>query len=329
MVDVAASTVRDVLERDGYVIVEDVFDPAADFSPLYDEWQSILDEVVEGLVSLGVSSSRFESLPFEQRLLAVTAESGRNIAGFFDISLPQSNIQRDTPVCASPALFALLTHPRLLDVVEDVIGPEVTSNPTQHVRMKLPERSSADRRNGLTAGVPYHQDQGVLLPEADESEILTCWVAVTDADESNGCLRVYPGTEHGGLVGHCSPDSPAMQGPGQIGIPGRLLPPASPTPLPMRAGSALFFNRTLIHGSGENLSTDRVRISLDLRYQPTGQPTGRPAFPSFVARSRSDPGSILSDPAAWRDMWYAARARLAEDGTPRFNRWDSDSAVCA
>ncbi len=329
MGDVLASSLRDSLERDGYVIVEDVFDPTRDFSPLYDDWQAILDEVVDDLIANGESSSRFDSLPFEQRLLAVTADSGKNIARFFDISLPQSGIRRDTPVCASAAVFALLTHDRLLDVVEEIIGPEVTSNPTQHVRMKLPESCEAGRRNGLTAGVPFHQDQGVLLPEADDSEILTCWVAVTDADESTACLCIYPGTEHGGLVDHCAPESPAMRSPGQVGIPGRLLPQAAPQALPMRAGSALFFNRTLIHGSFENRAADRVRISLDLRYQPTGQPTGRPAFPSFVARSRRDPSSALSDPAAWRDMWYQARERLAEEGTPRFNRWDSDSATCA
>lgn len=329
MGEIVAGSLKDDLQRDGYVIVEDVFDPALDFAPLYDDWQAVLDEVVDDLIAQGAASSRFDSLPFDERLLAVTAESGKNIARFFDISLPQSDVRRDTPICASAGVFALLTHQRLLDVVEEILGPELTSNPTQHVRMKLPERYDAGRKNGLTAGVPFHQDQGVLLPEADDSEILTCWVAVTDADESTACLWIYQGTEHGGLVSHCTADSPAMRGPSQIGIPQRLLPEATPKSLPMRAGSALFFNRTLIHGSFENRTTDRVRISLDLRYQPTGQPTGRPAFPSFVARSRRDPSSVLTDPVAWRELWYEARERLAEDGTPRFNRWDSDSLACA
>jgi len=320
---------RERLRRDGYLVVEDVFDPVEDFGPLYADWQSILDDLAGRLIGEGLLTSAYESLPFEQRLLAVTAESRSNLGGHFDISLPQSNVSLDTPLCVSPAVFALLTGKRLLDVVEELIGPEITSNPTQHVRMKLPQRNEADARNGLTAAVPFHQDQGVLLPEADDSQILTCWVAVTDADETTGCLRVYPGTERGTLVAHCTGDSPVMRGPGQIGIPSRLLPEGSSKPLPMRAGSALFFDRTLIHGSGENHTADRVRISLDLRYQPTGQPTGRPAFPSFVARSRRDPASVLADPLVWRNRWYAARERLAREGTPRFNRWDSDSPVCA
>jgi phytanoyl-CoA hydroxylase len=317
------------LERDSYVIVEDVFDPSTDFSPLYEEWTVILDDIVGRLTADGALSSSFEQLPFEQRLVAVTEESGQQISGHFDISLPQRDISSDTPVSASPAAFRLLTKDRLLDVVEELVGPEITSNPTQHVRMKLPERALTNRGDGLSAGVPFHQDQGVLLPEADDSDILTCWVAITDANESNGCLQVFPGSEHGRFLEHCPGDSAAMQGPGQIGIPARLLPAVGAKPLPMRAGSALFFNRHLVHGSGDNKTTDQVRISLDLRYQPTGQASGRPMFPSFVARSKSDPGSELHDPATWRQMWYDARDRLAERETPQFNRWSSDSPTCA
>jgi hypothetical protein len=259
----------------------------------------------------------------------VTEHSGHHISSHFDISLPQGNIRPDTPVCACPAAFRLLTKDSLLDVVEELIGPEITSNPIQHVRMKLPERALSDRRDGLSAGVPFHQDQGVLLPEADDSDILTCWLAITDADEANGCLQVYPQSDRGRFLEHCPGDSAAMQGLNQIGIPPRLLPDASPKPLPMRAGSALFFNQMLVHGSRDNTTIDKVRISFDLRYQPTGRPSGRPMFPGFVARSKSDPSSELRDPAEWRRLWYDARDRLAEVETPRFNRWSAGSASCA
>ena len=97
----------------------------------------------------------------------------------------------------------------------------------------------------------------------------------------------------------------------------------------MRAGSALFFNRHLVHGSGDNTTTDQVRISLDLRYQPTGQASGRPMFPSFVARSKSDPGSELHDPADWRQMWYDAATGSPNGRRHSFNRWSSDSPTCA
>jgi phytanoyl-CoA hydroxylase len=324
-----AIDVKERLERDSFVIVEDIFDPEVDLAPLYGQWSAVLDDVVTTLMARGLLTTTFAELPFEERLIAVTEQSGQNVSKYFDISLPQRNISRDTPICASPAMFRLLTNERLLDVVEDMIGPEITSNPTQHVRMKLPGRALADPHDGLSAGVPFHQDQGVLLPEADESDILTCWVAITDADESNGCLQVFPQSDQAGLVQHCPGDSAAMVGPGQVGIPSRLLPGTDARPLPMPAGSALFFNRRLVHGSCDNTTTDKVRISLDLRYQPTGQPTGRPMFPSFVARSQEDPGSVLRDAGKWRDLWYEARDRLAHDATLRFNRWGTGSPACA
>jgi phytanoyl-CoA hydroxylase len=327
--DGTAMNLKSQLERDSYVIVDDLFDPDVDFASLYDEWSAVLDDVVARLTSEGAMPSSFDELPFEQRLVAVTEHSGHHISSHFDISLPQGNIRPDTPVCACPAAFRLLTKDSLLDVVEELIGPEITSNPIQHVRMKLPERALSDRRDGLSAGVPFHQDQGVLLPEADDSDILTCWLAITDADEANGCLQVYPRSDRGRFLDHCPGDSAAMQGLNQIGIPPRLLPDASPKPLPMRAGSALFFNQMLVHGSRDNTTIDKVRISFDLRYQPTGRPSGRPMFPGFVARSKSDPSSELRDPAEWRRLWYDARDRLAEVETPRFNRWSAGSASCA
>jgi hypothetical protein len=88
-------------------------------------------------------------------------------------------------------------------------------------------------------------------------------------------------------------------------------------------------HRRTMHSSLPNRS-DRVRWSFDLRYNPIGQPTGRPAFPGFVARSRREPSSELRDPNGWTELWHAARRRLAEAETaPKFNRWTADAPVCA
>jgi phytanoyl-CoA hydroxylase len=86
--------------------------------------------------------------------------------------------------------------------------------------------------------------------------------------------------------------------------------------------------RLTVHSSCPNRS-NQVRRSFDLRYQPTGQPTGRPAFPGFVARSRSRPDTELRDPERWTALWLEARRALAEGDQPRFNRWDANAAVCA
>ena len=48
-------------------------------------------------------------------------------------------------------------------------------------------------------------------------------------------------------------------------------------------------------------------MSLELRYRPTGQASGRPMFPSFVSPEQVGPGLGLHDPATWRQMWWRSR----------------------
>ena len=76
----------------------------------------------------------------------------------------------------------------------------------------------------------------------------------------------------------------------------------------MQRGDVLFLTKLTLHASHAN-NSDAVRWSLDLRYNPIGQPTGRGAFPGFVARSRRQPETELRDPAEWAQLWYDARYR--------------------
>ena len=317
------ASLNDQFVEEGYVVVPGILEDA-DFEPLYSEWNQILDGIADELIGSGELKHAYRELPFRERLVAVFEESGRNVMQPFDISLPQKEITSTTPFHVSATIFRILTHPRLLDVAQRLIGMEIVSNPIQHVRMKLPRRalSVEGTKSYQAAQVPWHQDQSVVLPEADESQILSCWLAITDATEENGCLQVIPGSHRGDLLDHC-PGEP------QLGIPDKLVPSHLGRPIPMEKGSALFFPQKLIHASLDNTTEGEVRISLDLRYHRNGVDSGRPMFPSFLARSAETPERVLADPDVWAQMWYDARARLAEDGTPKFNRWDPDSPVCA
>ena len=62
------------------------------------------------------------------------------------------------------------------------------------------------------------------------------------------------------------------------------------------------------HRSLPNLS-DGVRWSLDLRFQPTGWPTGRPFWPSFRVRSARD--AVDRNYEAWCAEWKNALANSA------------------
>ncbi len=313
-----AATLREQFAGQGFVVVEDVLDPVEDLQPLIDDYATALDNLARRWRDEGALSNLYANLPFGKRLIAVIQDAGLPYSQHFDISLPLGGITTATPIHLSAAVFDLLRSPRLLDAVETIIGPEIYSNPIQHVRIKPPEQLlGTGQREGLTTKTGWHQDQGVALPEADVSDILTVWVAVTDATEENGCLCVVPGSHRGDLITHCRNKE----------IPDALVG-SNPVPVPMRRGSALLMHRRTQHSSLPNTSDD-IRWSFDLRYQPVGQPTGRPMFPGFVARSHRDPGSVLSDYQAWRDLWLEARKRLSRGEVPTFSRWTGQEPVCA
>jgi phytanoyl-CoA hydroxylase len=295
---------------DGYLIVEDVIDVEQYLDPMVAEYEEYLDQLVHTLHREGELTSTYEGMSFGDRLGRVYAETGRGWSQYFDFSLPlRRQMKPDEPCFFPPSVFRVLRNPRMLDVVESLIGPEIYSNPVQHVRLKPPEKyvpppSKLDADPGSVLAAPWHQDASVVIEEADKTEIITVWVPVSDATEEMGCLQLVPRNHTEGLFEHC----PAPTG--------KYLSPKffdfeRAIPVPMRRGSALFMTRMTPHGSLPNHS-DQMRWSMDLRYNPTGQPTGRPEFPGFVARSRSNPDSELRDPHVWHESWMQARRQLAE-----------------
>jgi phytanoyl-CoA hydroxylase len=310
--------------EEGYLLVEDLLDPEQDIQPILDEYAEVLDGIANKLYADGTIGSAYASLPLMERLVAVCAESGQNFPQHFDFSLPQTGIKVDTPIHVGPAVFNTLAHARMLDMAEDLIGPEIYSNPVQHIRFKLPARAVAKGSyNGLISKIPWHQDNGVIMPEADESSILTVWLPLTNATIANGCLQVVPGSHRDGLTQHCP-------GPFGIAIPDQLVATQEAVAVEMRPGSALLMTQRTVHSSLDNVTDDEVRISMDLRYQPIGQPTGRPAFAAagFNARSTTHPETVVHDPAVWAENWYKTRAALAED-SQAFNRWKAGENGCA
>ncbi len=312
-------------EEEGYYVAEGLLDPVEDIQPVIDEYSELLDRLSNRWHSEGKLSATYEGLPFEQRLSRIAVETGGGYSRYFDISLPQANIRSDTPMHHGPAVFSLLGNPKLLDAVEQFIGPEIYSNPVQHVRIKPPERLFSEEEqlgNELVARTPWHQDQGVIREEADDSQILTAWVAMSDAPVERGCLSVGPRSHLGELRKHCYASSVQP-----MGILDEQLP-EDRRPVPMKAGDVLFLDKLTVHGAMPNVSDD-LRWSFDLRYNPTGQDTGRPWFPGFVARSRANPDSKLKDAVVWAEMWREARSQLARMEAPRFNRWDPNDPMCA
>jgi phytanoyl-CoA hydroxylase len=314
----------DTFDQQGFLVVENVLDPERDLDPVVTEYEALLDHLVDGWHAAGQLPSTFGDLPFAERFGRVLNAAPRelNVMAHFDISLPFEGVTEATPIHLGPQTFGLLSNPRLLDVVEQVVGGEIYSNPIQHTRIKPPERELPEHLQGssLLARTDWHQDQGVHLPEADATRMLTVWLPLTDATEANGCLCVIPGSHRQGLVTHCL--RPGAR------IPDELLA-GQPIPVPVKRGGVLLFHHLTKHASLTNTS-DGIRWSFDLRYQPIGQPTGRPAFPGFVARSRENPASAVSDWREWASLWRATRSRLAHaQDAGKFTRWTGQEPICA
>ncbi len=302
----------------GYAIVENLLDESA-LHAIISDYEQLLDSLASEWRAQSRISSAFADMPFGERLTAVLGDSSNDLYQHFDIALPNSRVSPDSPIHLSRAVYELLRNKNVLDKVEEIIGGEILSNPIQHVRIKPAQAKVASQPSSLLKATGWHQDQGVARPLADDNDMLTVWLAITDATVENGCLQVVPYSHRDGITLHC----PA----GQLTIPEQLRG-GEPLPLPIKAGDAIFMHRLTQHASLPNLS-DTIRWSFDLRYQPIGRPTGRDEFPSLIARSRRDPAQE-QDYESWRESWLTARTHLAglteREAT---NRWDGTAALCA
>ncbi len=315
----------DSFNEKGYLLVEGLLDPVADLDPIIAEYQTVLDNLADELHAQGRIRERYRELDFNERFLRICEESQDVHKQYFDFSLPKGGVKPDTPLWVGPAVFHMMRNERLLDVVEQFIGPEIYSNPVQHVRLKPPEHRSPwdPEAEQIQLGItPWHQDNGVVTEDADDTEMLTVWFPLWDAPVEAGCLEVIPYSHVEGLQVHC----PSYGGPRLIE---EALQREAAVPQPMRRGDVLFMTRYTKHASLPNLS-DSVRLSFDLRYNPTGQPTGRGEFPGFVARSRANPASELHDARAWAQLWYDARGQMAAPDYEEvsFDRWDINHPSC-
>lgn len=151
--------------------------------------------------------------------------------------------------CAT--IWDMATNPRILDLVEDLIGPDIVVWGT-HFFCKMPGDGKA---------VAWHQDATYwpLTP----TRTVTAWIAIDDADAGNGAMRVIPGSHrHGALPVRPSrsEDNNVLweQSDGWE----RFGAPASFT---WRAGQCTLHSDLLLHGSEPNRS-DRRRCGLTVRY---------------------------------------------------------------
>ncbi len=287
-------------EEQGYLVIRGGL-ADTDLDPVIEEYAAHIDRRARELKAEGKIDDIHEDAPFNQRLSLISKECNE--------IYPELDIMR----LRGKASFAFLGNDNLLDMVECLVGPEITCSPIQHIRPKLP--GGLAPRGSDPHVAPWHQDAGVAWAEADTSFILTVWIPLSPARPENGCLQIIPRTHGTGLWTHVT-----RAGQGTV-IADEEMPDAKPVTLPMDKGDLLLLHKEIPHRSTSNRS-DTIRWSMDLRYQQTGTPTGRPFHPDFVVRSQAHPESVLDDWAEWDRMWAEALEQAAVD-KPRAHRWES------
>jgi hypothetical protein len=148
-------------------------------------------------------------------------------------------------------LWDIATNSRILDLVEDIIGPNILCWATA-ILSKAPHDPKR---------VPWHQDASFwkLTP----ARTVTVWLAIDDADESNSAMQFIPGTHNNGALAMRKSDGASVfhietEGADDLG---------QPFTNSLKAGQASLHADMLVHGSQPNVS-DRRRCGFTLRYCP-------------------------------------------------------------
>jgi ectoine hydroxylase-related dioxygenase (phytanoyl-CoA dioxygenase family) len=154
---------------------------------------------------------------------------------------------------------SLIDDARLVEPMKDLVGSERVALFTDKLNLKRPREGSRFR---------WHQDSPYWAHEIPHVDQLpNVMVALDDADERNGCLRVVRGSHRKGML-------PGLEGDGVLGplfTDPRAFEGAERVPAVMPAGSLLFFSPHTVHGSEPNESGLRRR-ALVLTYQPADHP---------------------------------------------------------
>jgi hypothetical protein len=187
-----------------------------------------------------------------------------------------------------PWINELIRHPRVLDAVEDVLGPDLLVWGTSFF-IKEPKDPSF---------VSWHQDAtywGLSSPD-----VCTAWIALSPANRVSGCMKFIPGT-HREQVQHTDTfhEKNLLSRGQEIAVEvdeGRAIFAE------LEPGQASLHHVLLFHGSEPNQSEDR-RIGIAIRYIPTyvRQAVGASDSATLV-RGEDRYGHFALEPRPRRDL---------------------------
>ena len=193
----------------------------------------------------------------------------------------------------------LARHPAMLDIVEQLIGPDVLIyNVTYIVK---PARSPAH--------VSWHQDLTYWGLDSDDQ--VSAWLALSAADDKSGCMRMIPGSHRYGRRHHdlSQPDKDNVLFQSQTV---RDLDESAAVVCALRPGEASFHHGWTLHSSMPNRSDDR-RIGLNIQYIGTHvRQTKLPGFSALLVRGTDRYRHYVDEIPATEDLNPVALRRRDE-----------------
>ena len=216
-------------DRDGFFVLTDVFDDAS------------IDALVRELDPLEALSTA-QAREQEKRNENNGESGGRTITRSNEITFTAHVVMR------SALARAFTRLPFFRDLTADLLGPDVRLYWDQIVYKKPGNRED----------FPWHQDNGYTFIEPQQ--YLTCWVALSDADETNGCPWVIPGAHRTGTYAHEWTE---------LGFACTKEQPEERVSAPVRKGGMVVFSSLTPHMTGPNLS-DHLRKTYIVQFAPDG-----------------------------------------------------------
>ena len=265
----------------GYLVVQSAL-AESDLAPLIAVVSEVVDARATELYNEGIISDIYKEMSFEHRWHAVLKTCGR-----------ENEVFGWHTLVFSEALFKLITHPKVLDVLESLIGSDIQFNGDFWVRPKLP--------NEKLTTLPWHQDSA-YMPNTETDTHLTVWLPLVDVRVENGPLQFLPGSHKAGLQTY-------HRVPGEAFAVPVLSPTLSDTDihtLEMKKGDLLVFNNLVFHRSLFN-GSDIIRWSVDFRFSPTGTSLDGLWHEAIACPAREGESRQCPTPwQTWRAQWEAS-----------------------
>jgi Protein involved in biosynthesis of mitomycin antibiotics/polyketide fumonisin len=186
----------------------------------------------------------------------------------------------------------------VLDAVESLIGPNIYCWSTSFF-MKKP------RDPGFVA---WHQDGPYSGTPEGAGDIVTAWIALTESNEANGCLKVVAGS-HKTLYEHVYKEGTAnlLSLSQEIAV---EVDESQATKLVLAPGQFSFHHEKIVHGSAPNTSDNR-RVGIAVRYMaPFQRKTPNTIDHATLVRGSDPYDTFIQDPVPRADMDPEAVAYL-------------------